>query len=151
MLKSRFRKKEKKGGFLPILIPVMNLFLLILPLVIQNAYLQKLTTLELQLPTLSEAAVSQGGTSKNLLIDITEKTISIYLEDKLVDEISITEGFENLLLNRLFELKKNMPNKKDVLLKISPQSKYDLVIKVVDQCKKEGKLFPDVIYFDEER
>lgn len=151
MLKSRFRKKEKKGGFLPILIPVMNLFLLILPLVIQNAYLQKLTTLELQLPTLSEAAVTQGEPVKNLVLDIKESTLSVYIDDKLIDNIIISEGFENLLLSRLVQIKKDMPNKKDVLIKVSPQVKYELVIKVIDQCKKENKLFPEVVYFDEER
>lgn len=150
MLSSRFRKRTKKGGFLPILIPVMNLFLLILPLVIQNAYLQKLTTVELQLPTLSDAS-GVDDNAKKVMIDLKQASVAVYLEDKLVDDIPLTEGFENRLLNRLVEIKKILPTKNDILLKIDPQIKYEQVIKVIDQCKKDNKLFSEVVYFDEEK
>ncbi len=151
MLKSRFRKKEKKGGFLPILIPVMNLFLLILPLVIQNAYLQKLTTLDLQLPTISGASsLPAEAVNRNIFIEINPSVITIREDEKKIDEIQIGEGFEERLLSRLTEMKQAHPLKKDILLKVAPQVKYDIVVRVIDQCKKEGKLFPEVVYFDEE-
>ncbi len=150
MLSSRFRKRTKKGGFLPILIPVMNLFLLILPLVIQNAYLQKLTTVELQLPTLSDASAS-GDVAKKVMIDLKQSSVAVYVDDKLAEDIPLTEGFENRLLNRLVEIKKTLPTKNDILLKIDPQIKYEQVIKVIDQCKKDNKLFSEVVYFDEEK
>jgi|GEM_PF-6267258 len=151
MIKSRFRKDVKKGGFLPILIPVMNLFLLILPLVIQNAYLQKLTTLELQLPTLSEASNTTSESSRKLLLDLKQTSLTVYLDDKPVDDITTSQGFETKLLNRLVEIKKTLPSKRDILLKVDPQVKYEQVVLVIDQCKKENKLFPEVVYFDEER
>jgi len=151
MIKSRFRKDVKKGGFLPILIPVMNLFLLILPLVIQNAYLQKLTTLELQLPTLSEASNTTSESSRKLLLDLKQTSLTLYLDDKPVDDITTSQGFETKLLNRLVEIKKTLPSKRDILLKVDPQVKYEQVVLVIDQCKKENKLFPEVVYFDEER
>lgn len=150
MLSSRFRKRTKKGGFLPILIPVMNLFLLILPLVIQNAYLQKLTTVELQLPTLSDASAG-GDAAKKVMIDLKQSSVAVYVDDKLAEDIPLTEGFENRLLNRLIEIKKTLPTKNDILLKIDPQIKYEQVIKVIDQCKKDNKLFSEVVYFDEEK
>lgn len=150
MLSSRFRKRTKKGGFLPILIPVMNLFLLILPLVIQNAYLQKLTTVELQLPTLSDAS-ADGDAAKKVMIDLKQSSVAVYVDDKLAEDIPLTEGFENRLLNRLVEIKKTLPTKNDILLKIDPQIKYEQVIKVIDQCKKDNKLFSEVVYFDEEK
>lgn len=150
MLIRRFRKKEKKGGFLPILIPVMNLFLLILPLVIQNAYLQRLTTLELQLPTIAESSSSTDRASSNVLLELNEGLIKVFIEEKLIDEFTLSPNFEDKLFNRLKEIKKSLPQKSDILLKIAPQVKYDLVIKVIDICKKDGNLFPNVVFYDEE-
>lgn len=151
MLKSRYRKREKKGGFLPILIPVMNLFLLVLPLVIQNAYLQKLTTLELQLPTISESNAVANTKNVNLVVYVKPTAVSIFVDDKLLADIPVSERLDEILYTNLMEVKKQHPAKRDVLMKVDPQVRYELVVKVIDQCKKENKLFPEVVYFDEDR
>lgn len=144
---NRFRKKRKRGGFLPVLIPVMNLFLLILPLTIQNAYLQKMTTLEMQLPSISESGAGSGGA--NILLDLKADSISVYLNDFLIFDTPADEGFESRLAVKLKELKTGNPSKKDILIKVAPLVKYELAVKVMDECKKDGGLFPDVVFLDE--
>lgn len=148
MRKSRFRKSGKKGGFLPILIPVMNLFLLILPLVIQNAYLQKLTTLEMQLPSISEASAGATPDAK-ILLDLKADSLFIYVNDAQFSDIPLTPGFETELAGKLKELKAKNPAKSEIILKVAPLVKYELVVNVMDECKKGKDLFPNVVFLDE--
>ncbi len=151
MLYKRFRKEKKKGTFLPILIPVMNLFLLILPFVIQNAFLQKIASMELQLPSVSDSPANafQSDAGRDIVIEIKREGLSLFLGDARHMNVDFSEGYEQRLYNKLLELKNELPKKQEIVIKIDPLIQYEKVIKVIDICKSEGKLFPNVVYYDE--
>lgn len=151
MLYKRFRKEKKRGTFLPILIPVMNLFLLILPFVIQNAFLQKIASMEMQLPSISEVKGTSVDVDKDVTIEIGRGGLGLFVGGVKTLETDLTKGFEDRLYQKLIEIKKELPKKQDILLKVDPLIEYEKVVKVIDVCKSEGKLFPNVVYFDEVR
>lgn len=149
MLYKRFRKEKKKGAFLPILIPVMNLFLLILPFVIQNAFLQKIASMELQLPSISEGSGSNSQSNKEIVIDIKKEGFTLFFgEDKKI-EADFSGDFKKNLEEKLKEIKKDVPNKQDLMIKVDPLVHYEKVVTIMDIAKGEGKLFPNVVFYDE--
>lgn len=149
MLYKRFRKEKKKGAFLPILIPVMNLFLLILPFVIQNAFLQKIASMELQLPSISEGSGGTIPSNREIVIDIKkDKLILLYGDEKRL-EIDFNTNFIKDLEEKLKELKREVPAKQDLMIKVDPLVQYEKVVTIMDIAKGEGKLFPNIVFYDE--
>lgn len=149
MLYKRFRKEKKKGAFLPILIPVMNLFLLILPFVIQNAFLQKIASLELQLPSISEGNVNNAQSNKEVVIDIKKDGFVVLWGDDKRLETDFNSDFKKVLENKLMEIKKEVPQKQDLMIKVDPLVQYEKVVTIMDIAKGEGKLFPNIVFYDE--
>lgn len=149
MLHKRFRKEKRKGAFLPILIPVMNLFLLILPFVIQNAFLQKLASMELQLPSISEANTAKIEAGKDVVIEIKKDGFILFFGEEKKLEGDFSNDFKLSLEEKLKEVKKVVPKKQDLMIKVDPLVQYDKVINIMDIAKGEGKLFPNIVFYDE--
>ncbi|MCX7990735.1 MAG: biopolymer transporter ExbD [Proteobacteria bacterium] len=149
MLYKRFRKEKRKGAFLPILIPVMNLFLLILPFVIQNAFLQKIASMELQLPSISEGVAQKTEASKDIIIEIKKDGFTLFWGDEKKLEKDFKDNYGPVLEEKLMEIKRLAPQKQDLMIKVDPAVQYEKVVSVMDIAKSEGKLFPNIVFYDE--
>ncbi len=149
MLYKRFRKEKKKGAFLPILIPVMNLFLLILPFVIQNAFLQRIASMELQLPSISEGGSQNAAIEKDIIVEIKKEGLILYWGGEKKVETDFNDNAYRLLEEKLKEIKGANPKKQDLMIKVDPYVKYDKVVTVMDTAKKDGLLFPNIVFYDE--
>lgn len=147
MLYKRFVKKGKPSLFLPVLIPVMNLFLLLLPFVLETAFLQKLTTIELSLP--SFGTTPSDIKQHSLIIELHKDVVYIYFDGNKVSDIKKDENFSKRFEEKLRNIKNVVPTLTTVQLKSSPDVIYQDLIDVIDVCKKGNNLFPEVVLIDE--
>jgi biopolymer transport protein ExbD len=149
MIRARFKKEgKKKTFFLPLLIPVMNLFLVLLPFVIETAFLQKLTSHELMLPTIKSGA-NNDGTSKHITLNIENMSVTIYLNGNEFSKISYTDNFQKRFEEDLLKIRKSYPEIVNIEIKVSHDVIYQNLIYVLDVCKKNSIGFQEVVYIDE--
>lgn len=147
MLLKRIRKTNKKTILLPILIPVMNLFLILLPFVLETSLLQELTTHEIMLPSLKSMSNHQV-VNDELVLNISKN--SIFLKSvKGVLEINFNDTFANRLKDELKKIKKDFPDIKSIQLRVDDNVTYQIMIDVMDICKSKDVGFEEIIYIDE--
>lgn len=147
MLLKRIRKTNRKTILLPILIPVMNLFLILLPFVLETSLLQELTTHEITLPSLKSMS-SHQVVNDELVLNISKN--SIFLKSvKGVLEINFNDTFANRLKDELKKIKKDFPDIKSIQLKVDDNVTYQIMIDVMDICKSKDVGFEEIIYIDE--
>jgi biopolymer transport protein ExbD len=148
MLYRRFRKIERKTILLPILIPVMNLFLVLLPFVLETSLLQQLTTHEITLPTLKSTANASSIINKEIILHVTRDAILIMFDNNIT-KINYYENFGSKLEEELLKIRKNAPDLKSIQLKIDNNVVYQLVIDIIDICKRTNVGFEEIVYMDE--
>ncbi len=149
MIRHRLRKEvKKKIFFLPLLIPVMNLFLVLLPFVIETAFLQRLTTHELVLPTIKSGAYSDVS-SNHITLHVENIGVTIYLNGNEFSKISFIDNFQSRLEEELFKIRRAHPEIVNVEIKVSHDVIYQNLIYVLDICKKDSIGFQEVVYIDE--
>jgi len=149
MMRNRFKKEDKRRTFfLPLLIPVMNLFLVLLPFVIETAFLQKLTSHELMLPTIKSGAYTDG-VSKHITLNIENLGISIYLNGNEFSKISFIDNFKKRLEEELLKIRRVHPEVVNIEIKVSHDVIYQNLIYVLDVCKSDNIGFQEVVYIDE--
>lgn len=144
----RFKKQEKKTILLPILIPVMNLFLILLPFVLETSLLQQLTTHEITLPSLKPLEENKLMSTKEIILNINNSYVLLTYDDK-VTKINIDNGFQINLENELMRLKMNSPELNSIQIKVDDNVSYQSLIDVLDICKKKNVGFEEIVYIDE--
>lgn len=145
----RYREiKKKRTFFLPILIPVMNLFLLLLPFVLETSFLQKLTTHELTLPSI-KSVNAENLTRRNLILEIERDGVNIQKISGDYEIVSFGKDFSSTLEKKLVEIKSKNPDITDIQIKVSYDVVYQNLIDVLDICRKNTMGFQEVVYIDE--
>src|SRR5512138_1552988 len=153
------RRRGKKGLIsteLPI-IPFINLFMCIVPLLLVAASFQKISILSLFLPTVEEASVSvptPGSDERDftLAVVISTTEMSLRKDDAVVYRAPITTERMDLpaLAQALSGIKSANPWKRDIILMVDGAVLYDSIVQVMDAVRGEGsgEMFPEVSLAD---
>lgn len=148
------RSKNMRGTARPNLIPIMNLFLVIIPMLITMITATGMQMIAINIPT-----SGGGGDSGAQAQEEQEKKASIFLailpdkfqirvDDEIFKEIPLTadDNYDYVALNKVIdELDKLHPNVEKVKLFPSNNVYFDSFIKAMDVCKKGGR-FPNIGY-----
>jgi biopolymer transport protein ExbD len=120
-----------------------------------TAIFQEVGIINLYLPTLEEALLQENqqdpGTDFTLAVAVTTTGISLIRDDKVLMTESIGEELKlDKLTEKLAELKKEVPDKRDVVLLLDGQIRYETIIDVMDAVRVHGEevLFPDISLAD---
>ena len=141
------REREMKDNDVNI-IPVMNIFLLLIPFLLLTAAFVHVAMIELSLPALNKG---QGSTMqeqpKNLvLVILAIKDTGFQLKSLgfTFDPLEKINGQYNYrdLTEQLKQIKIQHPYAEDIIVSPEADVKYDIIIKVMDHCRETG--FPNM-------
>lgn len=150
-LKAALGSQRKPTGDLN-LMPVMNLFLILVPFLLVTATFVELAVLDISLPEMQansrQAQQQQQAPERkpvvlNLLairengIELKSPTFTFGLIPRQAD------GYDyNLLKSYLTQVKQKFPDAVDVVIAPEDNIRYQVVIDVMDRCREAG--FPNV-------
>jgi biopolymer transport protein ExbD len=137
------------------LAPLLSLFVALIPMLLLTAMFQQVGIINLYLPTLEEALLQEEqedpGNDFTLAVAVTTTEISLMRNE----EVLLTEKIENgmkleKLTEKLAELKKEVPDKRDVVLLLDSRIRYEMIIDIMDAVRVKGdeELFPDISLAD---
>jgi biopolymer transport protein ExbD len=120
-----------------------------------TAIFQEVGIINLYLPTLEEALLQESqedpGTDFTLAVAVTTTQISLMRDDKVLLTENIGEELKlDKLTEKLAELKKEVPDKRDVVLLLDGKIRYETIIDIMDAVRVQGEeeLFPDISLAD---
>ena len=120
------------------LIPVMNLFMVLIPFLLLTAVFVKTAVIDIYLPQISEEETAVSAPHQALTIRLNKNGFTFGGLGRTlapVEKKGETYDFK-LLSERLLELKKNHPDKDEVILLFDPATPYELVIKLMDATRE---------------
>ena len=141
------------------LAPFLSLFVALIPMLLLTAMFQEVGIINLYLPTLEEALLQDNqddtGSDFTLAIAVTTTEISLMKDEEILLTEKMEDGVEfarltEKLTQKLSELKKEVPDKKDAVLLLDSQIKYEMIIEIMDAVRVKGdqELFPDISLAD---
>jgi biopolymer transport protein ExbD len=120
-----------------------------------TAIFQEVGIINLYLPTLEEALLQESqedpGTDFTLAVAVTTTQISLMKDDKVLLTENIAGELKlDKLTEKLAELKKEVPDKRDLVLLLDGQIRYETIIDIMDAVRVHGEeeLFPDISLAD---
>ncbi len=139
----------------------MNLMIVLVPVLLLSMAFTQTAVLEIKLPELTGGAALSSDPQAKLEIEISSTGYQIYFpENTLIQSIPMVEGEEGMeydqqaLSNFLQYLKRETPEKRDVLLRAERDITYQSIIKTMDTMKSyrtvvaasvvEIELFPEI-------
>ncbi len=129
------------------IIPVMNIFLLLIPFLLLTAAFVKIAVIELSLPTLSKARAAQIQQEKKLVLVILGiketgfQLKSLGFKFEPVNKVGNKYNYKPLV-QQLKQIKAKYPYAEDIIIAPEAKVKYDIIIQVMDHCREAG--FPNV-------
>ncbi len=137
------------------LAPLLSLFVALIPMLLLTAIFQEVGIINLYLPTLEEALLQESqedpGTDFTLAVAVTTTQISLMKDDKVLLTENIAGELKlDKLTEKLAELKKEVPDKRDLVLLLDGQIRYETIIDIMDAVRVHGEeeLFPDISLAD---
>jgi len=135
--------REKKQDEEVNIIPVMNIFLILIPFLLLTAAFIKLAILEISLPSLGKGAKVQQETEKELvLVILAIKEDGFQLKSPGFKFDPINKNGANydyrLLLGQLKQIREKHATAEDIIISPESKVKYDIIIKTMDQCRETG-------------
>ena len=130
------------------IIPVMNIFLLLIPFLLLTAAFVRLAIVEISLPTLNTDRTNQvQETPKNLvliLLSVKEKGFQLKSPGFKFNPVNKNNNRYNYdkIIEQLKQIKTKHPHAEDIFIAPEAEVKYDIIIKVMDRCREIG--FPNV-------
>lgn len=143
----------------------MNLMIVLVPVMLLSLTFTQITVHEIKLPDLSQSDVSSQETPPKLEVVLNDAGIKVYYPSNvLIKDIPVVESdnsksydFEQLALV-MKEVKKQLNDKRDVLLLSSPSVDYQSLVSTMDAVKSyqtvvatslvEVELFPEISLAD---
>ncbi|MFV1997958.1 MAG: ExbD/TolR family protein [Acidiferrobacterales bacterium] len=111
----------------------MNLMVVLVPFLLISAVFSQVTILQLKLPS---AAASSQADKKKIRIEVVVRENRIEIGDgrKLIKKIRNTnKGYNVKQLSRvLMAIKKRYPAKKDAIILLEPDIRYEVLVKLMD-------------------
>ncbi len=155
---SKSRKISKKEPKEPNLIPIMNLFIVVIPMLMTMMVSVHLAMLEITLPVPEGGGGGQENTEqkeeppKEIVLGLFPNKFEINIEDDedviqipVLDDSTVPALYNYTELNtKMAEVKKEHQNQETVKIIPDPKVKYDTLLRAVDICKSNG--FPKITY-----
>jgi len=129
------------------IVPVMNLFMILIPFLLLTATFVKLAIIDLALPTLDGSEIVSGEPQIEdltvMVIAIDTKGFTIKTSDKSYPLIPMRTGEYDYqeLSRQLTEIKRLFPRLEDVVISPTSEVRYQIIVKVLDYCREIG--FPN--------
>ena len=130
------------------IIPVMNIFLLLIPFLLLTAAFVRLAIVELSLPSLNKGRSEQlQKRPQNLvlvILAIKETGFQLKAQGFVFDPLyKQNDQYDyRTLIEQLKQIKQVHPYAEDIFIAPEARVKYDTIIKVMDRCRETG--FPNV-------
>ena len=130
------------------IIPVMNIFLLLIPFLLLTAAFVRLAVVELSLPSLNKGLSEQlQQRPQNLvlvILAIKETGFQLKAQGFKFDPLYKQKDRYDYpkLIEQLKKIKQLHPYAEDIFISPESKVKYDTIIKVMDRCRETG--FPNV-------
>lgn len=149
-LKATVGRNRKSGADLNIM-PVMNLFLILVPFLLVTATFVELAILDISLPELNSntrtAQQQQAQERKPAVLNLLAiRADGIELKSPTFTFGAVprkTDGYDyDLLKSYLTQVKQKFPDAVDVVISPEDNIRYQVVIDVMDNCRAAG--FPNV-------
>lgn len=120
------------------LIPVMNLFMVLIPFLLLTAVFAKTVAIDIYLPRISEEETAGSAPHEVLTVRLNKNGFTFGgLGRTLAPVEKKGERYDfELLSKKLLELKKNHPDKNEVILLFDPATPYELVIRLMDATRE---------------
>lgn len=126
------------------IIPVMNIFLLLIPFLLLTAAFVRLAIVELSLPSINKKSSEKvQQTPKNLvlvLLSVKEKGFQLKspgFKFQPVNKINNKYNYKKIV-DQLKQIKSKHPQAEDIFIAPKAKVKYDIIIKVMDRCREIG-------------
>ncbi len=130
------------------IIPVMNIFLLLIPFLLLTAAFVRLAIVEISLPTLGKKRTNQVQEKPEnlvgILLSIKEKGFQLKspgFKFKPVNKINNQYNYDKII-EQLKQIKTRHSHAEDIFIAPESEVKYDIIIKIMDRCREIG--FPNV-------
>ena len=126
------------------IIPVMNIFLLLIPFLLLTAAFVQLAVVELALPSINKGRGSQQQQrSQNLvlvILAVRENGFQLKAQGFKFDPLAKHNNKYDYpkLLEQLKQVKQKHPYAEDIFIAPESRVKYDTIIKVMDRCRETG-------------
>lgn len=147
-IKQTLGKDRRKKDVDVNIIPVMNIFLLLIPFLLLTAAFVRLAVVELSLPSLNKGRSNQiQEKSQNLvliILAIKETGFQLKAQGFKFDPLYKNNDKYNYpkLVEQLKQIKQVHSYAEDIIISPESKVKYDIIIKVMDRCRETG--FPNV-------
>jgi biopolymer transport protein ExbD len=156
----RLKRKEMEDGE-PNLVPIMNMFLVIIPFLLMSASFYQIKAVNTSIPVLSNGVDNPGADTQIILTVVAEikkesikvSAMSDKLTEKELEQLKTVYPIENnnYPLDKFSTYLQNIKNKypKSETLILIPDSSvdYETIIRAMDTARKAGEitLFPNVV------
>jgi len=129
------------------IIPIMNIFLILIPFLLLFSAFIKLAILEISLPSLGKSGKPQQEQNKELvliILAIKETGFQVKSPGFKFDPVNNNGNEYNyqVLAKQLKEIKDKHAAAEEIIISPEGKVKYDIIIKTMDQCRDRG--FPNV-------
>jgi len=146
-LKQSMGRNRKRQEAEVDILPVMNIFLLLIPFLLLTAVFVRLAVIDITLPSLGKGGQKQQEQQKDLvlvILAIKESGFQLKSPGFKFDPINKNGNNYNyqLLIDQLKEIKVKYAIAEDVIISPEANVKYDIIIKAMDRCRETG--FPNV-------
>jgi biopolymer transport protein ExbD len=157
----RLKRKEMEDGE-PNLVPIMNMFLVIIPFLLMSASFYQIKAVNTSIPVLSSGNADNAGEESSISLTVVAelKKESIRLSvmsDRLTEEE--LEGFKaeyptdgsgfpmDKYSSHLKDIKAKYPKSETLILVPDNSVDYETIIRAMDMARKAGEitLFPNVV------
>lgn len=137
MKRKRSELRERLDGDLEIL-PMMNLFVVLIPMLLLSAVFLELSVIRMTLPS-DEAAESKQQETLGLSIAIEEARWVV--KGRALESLVVSRQSEDAverLRGALAEITGQFPDNRDVVIVSTPRTRYDDIVKVMDVSRETG-------------
>ncbi|MDD3051426.1 MAG: biopolymer transporter ExbD [Candidatus Cloacimonetes bacterium] len=162
---SELRKIRREDFQGPNLTPIMNLFIVIIPMLITMVVSVNLAMIEIAIPTASEviedssegpgAEASNGAETATIRLALTQEGFVLMVDEQMYTEIPLRaenqqgKRFDYLSLDKeLKDLKSKYEAQNNIEILPDPAIVFDVLMRSIDVCKFRG--FKDITYLTTE-
>ena len=123
------------------IMPLMNLFVALIPMLLISAVFLNVTVIDMKLPTDASAAEASVDTKKALQLAVTIRDEHYVVEGRSMRTQAVSrddEDAEDQLTVILDAIKAKHPDNEDIIIISEPTTRYEDIIGVMDICRDSG-------------
>lgn len=121
------------------IMPLMNLFVAMIPMLLISAVFLNVTVIDMKAP--SDAAANEGSKKENLLLAVTIKESYFVIEGKKLEKRVIRrvdDDADAQLGEALADISRRFPDNRDIMVISEPNTSYGDIVAVMDISREAG-------------